>query len=330
MRNFTGTKKLRSLTVALSLLICPVAWVQAEPHVSVSIGINVPVYPRLVLVPGYPVYYAPQMRMNYFFYDGLYWVYQNDGWYVSSWYNGPWDWVEPEEVPLFILRIPVRYYRYPPHYFRSWYADAPPRWGEYWGRDWENRHRDWNRWDRRAIPRPAPLPIYQQRYSGDRYPHITQQYRIQSDQYRYRPRDEVTRQHFRRQDEGRERAAPQRNESFNPQRRMPAQEQPQLRLQPTPQLQPVQPRQLEQRQMEQHDRRRENMERRESMERREHIDRPQERREITPRAQPIQPLPPVTEQPGRDRAERRGNAPEQQDRGGWRRNEEGDQGQGRR
>ena len=26
----------------------------------VNIGINVPVYPQLVRVPGYPVYYAPQ------------------------------------------------------------------------------------------------------------------------------------------------------------------------------------------------------------------------------------------------------------------------------
>jgi hypothetical protein len=40
----------------------------------VSIGINLPVYPQLVPVPGYPVYYAPQLNSNFFFYDGLYWV----------------------------------------------------------------------------------------------------------------------------------------------------------------------------------------------------------------------------------------------------------------
>jgi hypothetical protein len=44
----------------------------------VSIGINLPVYPELVPVPGYPVYYAPGMNSNYFFYDGMYWVYQGD------------------------------------------------------------------------------------------------------------------------------------------------------------------------------------------------------------------------------------------------------------
>ena len=51
----------------------------------VSIGINLPVYPELVPVPGYPVYYAPRVSSNYFFYDGLYWVYQSDNWYASSW-----------------------------------------------------------------------------------------------------------------------------------------------------------------------------------------------------------------------------------------------------
>ncbi len=61
----------------------------------VSIGINIPVYPTLVSIPGYPVYYNPRGDSNYFFYDGMYWVFQNDNWYASSWYNGPWDEVGP-------------------------------------------------------------------------------------------------------------------------------------------------------------------------------------------------------------------------------------------
>src|SRR5512141_1930654 len=76
----------------------------------VSIGINLPLYPELVPVPGYPVYYAPRLDSNYFFYDGMYWAYQGDNWYASSWYNGPWGLVGPEFVPLFVLRVPVSYY----------------------------------------------------------------------------------------------------------------------------------------------------------------------------------------------------------------------------
>ena len=35
-------------------------------------------------------------------------------------------------VPLFILRVPVRYYRQPPVYFREWRSNAPPGlWGEH-------------------------------------------------------------------------------------------------------------------------------------------------------------------------------------------------------
>lgn len=193
---------MRYLLVASSLLVGSVTSAHAQVSVSVGlpaveIGINVPVYPELVRVPGYPVYYDPRASVNYFFYDGAYWVYERDNWYASSWYNGPWQLVAPEAVPLYVLRVPVRYYRRPPPYFHGWRADAPPRWGEHWGRDWERRRGGWNRWDRRAAPRPAPLPVYQREYAGDRYPAAPErQHAIRSEQYRYRPREEVTRQHY--------------------------------------------------------------------------------------------------------------------------------------
>ena len=41
-------------------------------------------YETLTLIPGSPVYYAPSISSNFFFYDGMYWVYQNDNWYSSS------------------------------------------------------------------------------------------------------------------------------------------------------------------------------------------------------------------------------------------------------
>ena len=165
----------------------------------VSIGINFPLYPELVRVPGYPVYYAPRLDSNYFFYDGMYWVYQSDNWYASSWYNGPWGLVGREVVPLFVLRIPVRYYRAPPGYFRGWQADAPPRWGDHWGNTWQQQRSGWDRWDRNAVPAPAPLPVYQRQYSGDRYPQTDQQRTLHTQNYRYQPRDNVVRQHYQEQ-----------------------------------------------------------------------------------------------------------------------------------
>ena len=178
----------------------------------IQIGIDVPAYPELVRVPGYPVYYDPRASSNYFFYDGAYWVYQGDSWYTSAWYNGPWHPVAPAYVPAYVLRVPVRYYRAPPPYFRGWRADAPPRWGDHWGRDWADRRRGWDRWDRRAVPRPAPLPVYQRAYPAERYPgELERQHAIRNDQYRYRPREDVTRQHYEYR--GAPRAEPQRQPS---------------------------------------------------------------------------------------------------------------------
>jgi len=196
-------QKIRYGLVVLWMLLCPVAPATAQVGIgivspNVSIGINLPLFPELVPVPGYPVYYAPRLDVNLFFYDGMYWVFHDDNWYVSSWYNGPWWLVEPEFVPLFILRIPVRYYRLPPAYFRGWRSNAPPRWGDHWGREWEQRRSGWNRWKRGTAPAPAPLPDYQRQYSGDRYPlQVERQRELQSQHYRYRPRDPTVRQHYR-------------------------------------------------------------------------------------------------------------------------------------
>jgi hypothetical protein len=198
---------MRHLLVAFSLLLGSVGEADAQVGVhvgvgvalpGVQIGINVPAYPHLVAVPGHPVYYAPSASSNYFFYDGAYWVYHRDTWYVSSWYAGPWYVVEPYDVPVYVLRVPVRYYRHRPAYFRGWHADRPPRWGERWGRDWEHRRAGWDRWDRRHVPRPAPLPAYQRSYVGDRYPHrVEDQRSIHTARYRYEPREDVTRRHYR-------------------------------------------------------------------------------------------------------------------------------------
>lgn len=208
---------MRRFLLALPLLLGAAAPAQAQISLGIgigidvpglSIGINLPSYPTLQRVPGYPVYYAPRADSNYFFYDGVYWVFQSDDWYASSWYNGPWRRVGREAVPVYVLRVPVRYYRQPPGYFSGWRADAPPRWGERWGRDWEQTRPDWNRWDRRNAPAPAPLPTYQQKYPQSRYPQADEQRNIRRDQYRYQAREPVVRQQFLPPEDHRVREAP--------------------------------------------------------------------------------------------------------------------------
>jgi hypothetical protein len=152
-------------------------------------------------------------------------VFQGDNWYASSWYNGPWSLVAPEVVPVYVLRIPVRYYRSPPAYFRGWRPDAPPHWGEHWGHDWEGQRHGWDQWDRRSAPAPAPLPVYQRQYSGNRYPAAAQQPVLHDRNYRYQPREPVVKQHYQEQaihvppappQRGQQRAPGPRNEDTHP------------------------------------------------------------------------------------------------------------------
>lgn len=192
--------KIRPTIIAIALLFGSASMAQAQVSFeiglpSINIGFNTESYPQLELVPGLPVYYAPRLNSNFFFYDGLYWVYRDDEWLSSTWYNGPWEFVEPQYVPLFVLRVPVRYYRQPPQYFRGWHSYAPPRWGQHWGRDWERERSGWNKWDRHSVPAAAPLPTYQRQYRGDDYPRAREQQRsIRSENYRYQPREKASRQ----------------------------------------------------------------------------------------------------------------------------------------
>jgi hypothetical protein len=207
------------------------------PHV--SIGINIPLYPEFVRVPNYPVYYAPQLHSNYFFYDGMYWVYEQDNWYASSWYNGPWGMVRREYVPLFILRVPVRYYRHPPAYFHGWSYDEPPRWGQHWGNQWEQHRSGWNRWDHNSAPPPAPLPAYQRQYSGKYYPRAEQQPVIHDQNYHYQPRDPEVRQQYQ-EHEKHQQPQPPPKQHQQPQQQPQQSQQPPQQHQPQPQPQPQQ------------------------------------------------------------------------------------------
>jgi len=197
-------RRMRYGLVAMLMLLCLATSAKAQVSVGiglpgVNIGINLPTLPELVPVPGSPVYYAPQVNTNYFFYDGMYWVFQNNNWYASSWYNGPWGFVSPEIVPQFILGVPVRYYRRPPGFFHGWAPNAAPHWSDHWGHDWNQRRVGWDKGNRGPAPARAPLPSYQRQFSGTKYPRPEQQHTIRSQNYRYQPHETIVRQHYTQQ-----------------------------------------------------------------------------------------------------------------------------------
>ena len=196
-----------------------------------DIDVDVPEYPEMVPVPDSPVYYAPGVDSNYFFYDGMYWDYYGDRWYSSPWYNGPWAYVDPIYVPTYVLWVPIRYYRHPSHRWHGWNTARPPRWGEHWGRDWQVRHNEVFRGAQRPHYGRAPLPDYQRGYNRANYPRAVQaQSQLHSQHYGYQPQENVVRQQYERRGMGvaqsqrheapqrleAPRAEPQRSEASNP------------------------------------------------------------------------------------------------------------------
>ena len=102
----------------------------ADVHVGINIGVPPPPIvvaepPRLVIVPRTPVYYAPSLPANYFYYDGGYYTVHEGSWFYATSYNGPWTFVSVQRVPRPVLAVPVAYYKVPPGH---WKHHGPPPW----------------------------------------------------------------------------------------------------------------------------------------------------------------------------------------------------------
>ncbi len=78
----------------------------------VSVGVHLGAAPQMVVVPGLPVYRAPEVNGNYFYYSGQYYLEQDGVWFAALRYNGPW--VVVRQVPAPVLAVPVTYYKMPP------------------------------------------------------------------------------------------------------------------------------------------------------------------------------------------------------------------------
>jgi len=82
--------------------------------------------PHLVVVPSSPVYYAPSVPYNFFYYDGRYWTFSAGNWFWGGSVRGPWSYVALGHVPRPVLAVPVRYYKVPPGHMK--HHGGPPPW----------------------------------------------------------------------------------------------------------------------------------------------------------------------------------------------------------
>jgi hypothetical protein len=128
----------------------------AEVNVNVGIGLPpppplvIPAPPPMFVIPRTYVYFAPDVDVDIFFYQG-YWYRPHQGhWYRSKSYNGKWVYISPNRVPRSVINVPHDFRRVPPGYRHVPYGDVRKHWktwerDKYWdrhgGREWHGEGR---------------------------------------------------------------------------------------------------------------------------------------------------------------------------------------------
>jgi len=115
------------MLVACALGLVFPALVTAQVNIDINIGTPSlpppPVVlvspPRLVVIPQTPVFYAPDVPYNYFFYGKKYYVFHEGAWFAARSHQGPWQFIAVEKVPRPLLGVPVAYYKIPPGHLKK-------------------------------------------------------------------------------------------------------------------------------------------------------------------------------------------------------------------
>ena len=118
-------------------LLTPMAPIErGSAEVNVNVAINVPPPPPLVVpapppmfvIPRTYVYFAPDVDVDVFFYQG-YWYRPHQGrWYRSRTYNGKWGYLSPKSVPRALINVPPDFRHVPPGHRHLPYGDVKKNW----------------------------------------------------------------------------------------------------------------------------------------------------------------------------------------------------------
>jgi hypothetical protein len=134
-------------------------------EVNINVGINVPppplaipAPPPMFVIPRTYVYFAPEVDVDIFFYQGYWYRPYRGHWYRSKTYNGRWVYISPAKVPRAVINVPPDFRHVPPGHRHIAYGDVRKNW-KTWERNkyWE-RHggREWHGEERREPDRHGP------------------------------------------------------------------------------------------------------------------------------------------------------------------------------
>ena len=109
-------------TTLIALLLVGGLFGPAPAQADVNIGIDVappPALvvaspPRLVTVPGSPVFYGPSANYNLFVYAGRYYSLHGGTWFIAASSGSSWGIIATNRVPQPVLAVPATYYKIPP------------------------------------------------------------------------------------------------------------------------------------------------------------------------------------------------------------------------
>jgi hypothetical protein len=126
---------MRTATLMAAILVALLGMISPTPAGATNVTVVVaappppPVVvatPRLVVIPGSPVLYAPGVNFNLFVHSGRYYSFHNGVWFHSPKRGGPWMMVAMDKVPHVVRAVPVTYYRIPPGHAKKFDKDGPP------------------------------------------------------------------------------------------------------------------------------------------------------------------------------------------------------------
>lgn len=109
-------------TTLIALLLAGGLLAAAPAPADVNIGTSVappptlvvPSPPRLVAVPGRPVFYGPSEPYTLFVYGGRYYSFHRGTWFLAAGPGTVWSRIATARVPHPVLAVPTAYYKIPP------------------------------------------------------------------------------------------------------------------------------------------------------------------------------------------------------------------------